>query len=239
MSAFSESLTVTLTADSSGLQSELQNVVSQLDSLKSRVQSVQQGFQQAGSAANSLGSAIGPVQNLGRALQQVAGQVDSLSHMSISLNVTPALNALNTLSQAIAQVAAQLQSLSLPVSPGIPFGGPTFGPFGAVGLVDGYARGGLVGGLPGIDRVPAWLSAGEFVLRPAAVEQLGVAFLQALNDRPQGIRRGDLPQSSAADSASVTNHFGGITVQVQTATDVSHVIDTLAKEQSRLATRRG
>ena len=105
--------------------------------------------------------------------------------------------------------------------------------------VEGYARGGLVGGLPGIDRVPAWLSAGEFVLRPAAVEQLGVAFLQALNDRPQGFRRGDLPQSGGADSASVTNHFGGITVQVQTATDVSHVLDALAQEQSRLATRRG
>jgi hypothetical protein len=236
MSAFSESLTVTLTADSSALQSELQNVVSQLDTLKSRVQSVQQGFQQAGSAANGLGAAVGPVQNLGRALQQVAGQVDALSHMSISLNVTPALNALNMLSQAIAQVAAQLQSLAVPMAPGIPFGGPLPGPRSPV---EGYARGGLVGGLPGIDRVPAWLSAGEFVLRPAAVEQLGVAFLQALNDRPQGFRRGDLPQSGGADSASVTNHFGGITVQVQTATDVSHVLDALAQEQSRLATRRG
>lgn len=236
MSAFSESITVTLTADSSGLQSELQNVVSQLDNLKSRVQSVQQGFQQAGSAANSLGSAVGPVQSLGRALEQVASQVDSLSHMSISLNVTPALNSLSMLSQAVAQVAAQLQSLSFPIGPGVPFGGPTSGPRGPV---EGYARGGLVGGLPGIDRVPAWLSAGEFVLRPAAVEQLGVAFLQALNDRPQGIRRSDLPQSGGAESASVTNHFGGITVQVQTATDVSNVLDTLAKEQSRLATRRG
>ncbi|WLD14505.1 hypothetical protein [Planctellipticum variicoloris] len=236
MSSFSESLTVTLTADSSALQSELQNVVSQLDTLKSRVQSVQQGFQQAGSAANGLGAAVGPVQNLGRALQQVAGQVDALSHMSISLNVTPALNALNMLSQAIAQVAAQFQSLAVPMAPGIPFGGPLPGPRSPV---EGYARGGLVGGLPGIDRVPAWLSAGEFVLRPAAVEQLGVAFLQALNDRPQGFRRGDLPQSGGADSASVTNHFGGITVQVQTATDVSHVLDALAQEQSRLATRRG
>jgi hypothetical protein len=122
------------------------------------------------------------------------------------------------------------------MTPGIPFGGPLPGPRGPV---EGFARGGLVGGLPGIDRVPAWLSAGEFVLRPAAVEQLGVAFLQALNDRPQGMRRNDLSPSADAEGASVTNHFGGITVQVQTATDVSHVLDTLAKEQSRLATRRG
>lgn len=236
MSSLSESLTVTLTADSSGLQTELQNVVGQLDHLKSRVQSIQQGFQQTGSAASSLGNAVAPIQGLGRALDQVAGQVDALSHMSINLNVTPALNSLSLLSQAIAQVAAQLQSLAFPLGPAIPFGGSPAGPRPSL---DGYARGGLVGGLPGIDRVPAWLSAGEFVLRPAAVEQLGVAFLHALNDRPQAFRRSDMPQVSNADNGSVTNHFGGITVQVQTATDVSNVLDTLAREQSRLATRRG
>ena len=236
MPAFDESITVRLTGDSSDLQSELQHVVGLLDGLKSRLQSVQQGFQQAGSAANGLGAAVNPVQTLGRALERVTGQIESLSRMSVSLNVSPALNALSTLSQAIAQIAAQLQTLSMPTAPGLPFVGPTVGPRGPVA---GFARGGLVDGLPGTDRVPAWLSAGEFVLRPAAVEQLGVAFLQAFNDRPQGLRRGDIAPTVSSDSPGITNHFGGITLQVQAASDVGSVLDTLTREQARLTTRRG
>ncbi len=63
------------------------------------------------------------------------------------------------------------------------------------GLFKGFATGGLVSG-PGTstsDSIPARLSAGEYVLRAAAVRRLGVDFLHALNGglsvpRWQGLR---------------------------------------------------
>jgi hypothetical protein len=64
-------------------------------------------------------------------------------------------------------------------------GGGGSGGFGAFisGLFKGFATGGLVSG-PGTstsDSIPARLSAGEYVLRAAAVRRLGVDFLHALN----------------------------------------------------------
>ncbi len=48
---------------------------------------------------------------------------------------------------------------------------------------DGFARGGKVygSGGPTQDNIPAWLSAGEFVIRNAAVQKLPLAFLKAIN----------------------------------------------------------
>lgn len=76
-------------------------------------------------------------------------------------------------------------------------GGGGNGGFGAFisGLFKGFATGGLVSG-PGTstsDSIPARLSAGEYVLRAAAVRRLGVDFLHALNGglsvpRWQGVR---------------------------------------------------
>ena len=64
-------------------------------------------------------------------------------------------------------------------------GGGGSGGLGAFisGLFKGFATGGLVSG-PGTstsDSIPARLSAGEYVLRAAAVRRLGVDFLHALN----------------------------------------------------------
>jgi hypothetical protein len=76
-------------------------------------------------------------------------------------------------------------------------GGGGSGGLGAFisGLFKGFATGGLVSG-PGTstsDSIPARLSAGEYVLRAAAVRRLGVDFLHALNGglsvpRWQGVR---------------------------------------------------
>lgn len=56
----------------------------------------------------------------------------------------------------------------------------------------GFAVGGFAGGL-GSDRIPAWLSDGEFVMRATAVRALGVPLLRMLNNarpgRPIGAAR--------------------------------------------------
>ena len=80
---------------------------------------------------------------------------------------------------AINRIAAQKIAESFFGSIG---SGGGFGSF-ISGLFKGFATGGLVSG-PGTstsDSIPARLSAGEYVLRAAAVRRLGVDFLHALN----------------------------------------------------------
>jgi len=45
----------------------------------------------------------------------------------------------------------------------------------------GFAVGGLVSGARGVDNVPAWLTAGEFVIKKSIVDKYGLAFFQSLN----------------------------------------------------------
>ena len=46
----------------------------------------------------------------------------------------------------------------------------------------GLATGGTVHGAGGVDNVPAWLTAGEFVIKKDSVEKLGLPFLHAMNN---------------------------------------------------------
>lgn len=45
-----------------------------------------------------------------------------------------------------------------------------------------YAKGGYVSGEKGVDKIPAWLSDGEYVIKRKRVKELGVPFLDALNE---------------------------------------------------------
>jgi hypothetical protein len=95
---------------------------------------------------------------------------------------------------SINRIASQKLAESLFGAIGGSGGGGGFGAF-ISGLFKGFATGGLVSG-PGTstsDSIPARLSAGEYVLRAAAVRRLGVDFLHALNGglsvpRWQGVR---------------------------------------------------
>lgn len=77
---------------------------------------------------------------------------------------------------AAQQAAAELSKLNAEVGAAKAAGGGEAG-----GGAPGYATGGLVRGKPGRDKVPAMLTAEEFVLRKTAVKKYGVGFLQALN----------------------------------------------------------
>jgi hypothetical protein len=170
------------------------------------------------------------LQNVARAIDQVQGKLDQLSRTSVSLNVSPALNALAMLSQAIGQVASQLASLFVAAAP---IGGGGGEPTGMR-----FASGGLVTGPGGIDRVPALLTAGEYVLQASAVERLGIGFLEAINQsgwKPGRAARGE----SVSGSGTVTNHFGGITIQVEQVGRLDEVLDAVMSEESRLRARRG
>ncbi|MBK9161112.1 MAG: phage tail protein [Nitrosomonadales bacterium] len=116
-------------------------------------------------------------------------------------------------------------------------GGGGSGGFGAFisGLFKGFATGGLVSG-PGTstsDSIPARLSAGEYVLRAAAVRRLGVDFLHALNGglsipRWQGVRLAFADGGLVPPAAPATSGSGaGQAVRIVNVIDPSLAADYL------------
>jgi len=116
-------------------------------------------------------------------------------------------------------------------------GGGSSGGFGAFisGLFKGFATGGLVSG-PGTstsDSIPARLSAGEYVLRAAAVRRLGVDFLHALNGglsvpRWQGVRLAFAEGGLVPPAAPATTGGGaGQAVRIVNVIDPSLAADYL------------
>lgn len=194
--SLTESLTVEISGDSSQLESELERVGSVVDGLSSRLSSV---AQQAGSAAGALsgfGAAVGAVNQLNAALSGVASQLRTIQQTRVSIDVSAALASLAQLSAAISRVAAQLASLNAMAGGGGGGGGPRpAGPRDGSGNNGGgpvrFATGGFVNGRNGVDRVPAYVTAGEFVVRPEIVERMGRPFFEQLN---AGVR----PAASAA-----------------------------------------
>lgn len=116
-------------------------------------------------------------------------------------------------------------------------GGGGSGGLGAFisGLFKGFATGGLVSG-PGTstsDSIPARLSAGEYVLRAAAVRRLGVDFLHALNGglsvpRWQGVRLAFAEGGLVPPAAPATSGNGaGQAVRIVNVIDPSLAADYL------------
>ena len=114
-------------------------------------------------------------------------------------------------------------------------GGGGSGGFGAFisGLFKGFATGGLVSG-PGTstsDSIPARLSAGEYVLRAAAVRRLGVDFLHALNGglsvpRWQGVRLA-FAEGGLVPPAPASSPGAGQSVRIVNVIDPSLAADYL------------
>lgn len=111
-------------------------------------------------------------------------------------------------------------------------------PLSPVTFIPGHAQGGLIRGPGGIDNVPGWLTAGEFVVnREATAENL--ALLQAINgglNRMPGRRRfqsGGLVETAGVGStrAPVHLHLDGETFRMETD-------DATAQRVVRVARRR-
>lgn len=238
MSSFGDALVIRILADSSDAQRGLGEILDRLDELQARISAVTGTASQWSRLGTAINSVQTPLQSLGRQFDQVQRQAERLGNTSVSLNVSPALNALATLSAAIARVQAQLQALSMATA--FPTGGGGGFPAPATNTAPRqFAGGGPVAGPAGIDRVPAWLTAGEFVVNREAVNQLGVPFLQQLNQQPALAR--NAVSSSRASEPAVTNHSTqfGVTVNVQQPSELSSILETLVLEEVHLRQRRG
>jgi hypothetical protein len=179
--SFSESLTVRILGDSSGLRRELDEVVRQLGGLQERFSGLSSRSDRVGRSISDLSQATRPLQQISQWLTRVSQQVQALSQTPIGLNVQPALQALQQLMAAARAAAGVLQTLS--IGPGRPLHSSPAGESTNISRVPRMAAGGLVTGPPGLDRVLTRLSAGEFVINRTSVEQLGAVFLQDLNSR--------------------------------------------------------
>lgn len=135
---------------------------------------------------------------------------------------------------SINRIASQKLAESLFGAIGSGGGSGGFGAF-ISGLFKGFATGGLVSG-PGTstsDSIPARLSAGEYVLRAAAVRRLGVDFLHALNGglsvpRWQGVRLAFAEGGLVPPAAPATTGGGaGQAVRIVNVIDPSLAADYL------------
>lgn len=196
--SFTESLTVHILGDSSGLQQELERVLEQLGGLSEQFAASATSQSDFAAGLLQLSEGVATLQLLGETLSQVGTQLDELSQQTISLNDDPALQSLQLLTQTALSAAWAIQSISsLPIGlpAGTGFGGPGmgglfpgggFGGFGVGGEpIRQFAGGGLVAGPTGIDQIAARLTAGEYVLNRTSVQFLGVPFLEQLNAAPQ------------------------------------------------------
>ncbi len=256
MGEFSESLTVRILADAGELHEELDRALERLSQFSQQMGNLGQGgvgLSRLGASLQRLQQPLTQVSNL---LTRVTQQVRQLDNMPIRLNVNPALQALSQLSAAIQRVASQLNGLNLGGGGGLPLlpmaggtGGPPLG--GGVPNAGGgggggprqLARGGLVQGPAGLDRVPAWLTSGEFVLSRPAVERYGESLLDSMNRRawkppgqagPSGGGGGE----TTAVGAEI-HQYGEIAIHVAQPVPLGELLRDLQFEGHRLRNRRG
>ena len=234
MANLNESLTIKILGESSGFSRELDRVSSRITDLENRLSGVDIASQRLSSSLQALQNAVQPIQRVSQALDKLRQQLTTLSNTPISLNVQPALNALSQLQQQIASTRSQLQALQ----------GMSLGSGGMTGGTIGFANGGYVSGRPGLDRIPAMLTAGEFVVRESAVNQLGVRFLTTLNEQqttPHQARATPWQATENSRSPSVSNqtNFGGVNIHVQQVSDLSGLMRELEAGGVRLRNRRG
>ena len=232
MPDITESLTIRILGDSSSLQAELKKVVRDVSKLKDSLSVFGEIGAQINRAVEQISRFQRPLLQISNLFRQIHDQAQTLGQLPITLNIAPALSALAQLSAAISVVAAQLRQLSAgPVGPGGPGGAG-----GGTGPIRRFAQGGFVAGSGGVDRVPALLSAGEFVLRRDAVDRMGVRFLNALNQQTP-VATASPPLS--ATSTTNNNNFGGLTVNVSQPGDVNGLVRDLRFQGFRLRNRRG
>jgi hypothetical protein len=244
---YSESLTLRILADSSELDSSLGQLSRKLGDLQSSTDRLAGTASRLGGAFQ-MTSALNSIERLSRSLTGVLRQIQQIAGTPLTINVDPALAAIASVSRALSQLASQIATLPtssgigyLPLGTGIGTGGgmatggssPSF-----TSTTQRFATGGLVTGPAGIDRIPALLTAGEYVLTPDIVQKLGLGTLQ------QWQTSSPTPTPRALTghpAANISHHqsIGEMHVHVERTLDLETLTNTLAQDAQRLRNRRG
>ncbi len=242
---YSESLTLRILADSSELESRLGDLGRQLSSLQSSTDRLSSSASRLTSAFQ-MTSAMNSVERLSRSLQGLQRQIQQISGTPLNLNVSPALAAIASVSRALSQLARQVSTFpSITGSGYLPLGTGSFLPTGTGSSMAGgsssttrrFATGGLVTGSPGIDRIPALLTAGEYVLSSEVVQRLGLGNLSQLSAAVPGSSRAIAPPATVQNSHHQS--IGELHVHMAQNLDLESFTQNLAADAQRLRHRRG
>ena len=122
-----ESLTIEILGDSSGLSQALDDALSRVESLQSAAETASTSAGGIGGRLASVSTSLQPLQLVGQQLTRISQLAQALGQQPITLNVQPALSALQSLMAAVQAVAAQISAISLPGP------GPVTGPGGSGG----------------------------------------------------------------------------------------------------------
>ena len=234
MADFTESLTIRIRGDSSDFSQTIEGVNQKLSELDNRLASVESSGRRIEGMFSRWQQAATPLNRISTVLNRIGEQIGRISITPLRINVQPAMQSLQALQGQIFSLMAQLRSLN-----GMSVGGPGGG---GVGSPAGFYHGGIVGGRPGLDRIPAMLTSGEFVIREPAVNQLGVQFLSALNERGNiPASRGRSVDSSHASAPASTRiyNFGGIHIELNRGNDLPEILRELQAGGVRLKNQRG
>lgn len=243
---YSESLTLRILADSSELESRLGDLGRQLSSLQSSTDRLSSSASRL-TGAFQMTNAMNSVERLSRSLQGLQRQIQQISGTPLNLNVSPALAAIASVSRALSQLARQVSTFpSITGSGYLPLGTGSFVPTGTGSSVAGggsttntrrFATGGLVTGPPGIDRIPALLTAGEYVLSSEVVQRLGLGNLTQLSATTSGSSRAIAPPATVQNSHHQS--IGELHVHMAQTLDLASFTENLAADAQRLRHRRG
>lgn len=258
MGQFTESLTVRILGDSEGLQRELEAATRSVEEFREKLSEVSDWSGQLGETIDRVGSSNG-LERVNSLLERIRSQMIRINNSPLAINVAPAMGSLAALSSVLDAILYKL--LAIRALEGIGGGAGGGGGVPAVAAPVGeFATGGFVTGPPGIDRVPAMLTAGEFVMSSPAVQELGRGFLRALNESPvrtmEETRNRSLKKALASSSANQggvrgeplrpvetsrqeITHVGGVTINVSQGIDPESALRHLRLQGISLRNRRG
>ena len=256
-----ETLTVTIAADSSALESELTRLSARVASFTSELAQIGGSAAAAADAIAAIGKASSPVQRLSGIVTGLRSQLAAIAATPLQLDVSPAIASLQHVIATAAQAAAAVQLVgsgpSVSTSTSGPFQRPPSGgggsAFGAGPPVPRLATGGRVEGPAGLDTVPTLLTRGEFVLREPAARKFPSGMLDQLNAvGPAALPPASQPAVASAASPAAPTHggdFGGesapvqllgdITVQVTQPMELDDVLGQLELGRMRQTNRAG
>jgi hypothetical protein len=152
------------------------------DAIQSAAQAAGAFFSEFGRAAGAFLADFGQrlVDAVNLSVQQVKdafnGVVSAISN-AFNAILSPIQTVLTTIGGWINALLGKAQALVSVIGGLMGGGGSSGGGDGG----SGYATGGVVSGAPGVDRNLAYLSAGEFVMRVAAVQKFGLPFMHSIN----------------------------------------------------------
>jgi hypothetical protein len=199
----------------------------------------------ADGAADSLGRALVYGENLGDALKDVARQalaalISGMIKLGIQTLISTVIahTALDGITTASLISAELLSAAWWPVAEAVSLAsfGANAAPAAAgmistatlgtiLSAIPGFKDGGFVQGKSGIDKIPAWLTDGEFVMNTTAVQNIGVPTLQAMNEGAQMV-------NSAVGTPS-GSHFGG-NVNVNVIHDGSTHVEVVKQSDGQI-----